>query len=413
MRFALLAVLLVLLTGCREDRPGTGGAAPAGPVMPIAARPSESKAAAVDVASPEASPVESSATLAEGGPARPLTTRFALGPIDDVGPAAPMTATKDGVLFVSRESRLYLAARDGKEGFTALKAPRELFSRYGRGPAVGQSYAYFVSNQGELCRGQLETGEVQPLAPHARPGARVSMTHVAGRDLVGYIGDQGDEALGFLWAEGIRGNPPETIRLTPEGAAATAITLVPTQPHPYAVLLEGRTGMSPLHLRHLLVTARRVTPEEDEVVWVGPGSHPLTEIVSLPTGTKVQSFVATAKDASHFGLAQLTLDPQASAPVEPAWRPYPNGLDPAPVAAHHFCGGDFAVYAIPQHEKPRAPQDLVLAPIQNGILGKEEVLSHSRAYNDISVAAVKEGAIVAWTADHRTWAMVLGCGTKN
>jgi hypothetical protein len=381
--------------------------------MPIAARPSEPKVHAVPVAPAAAPPGDSSAAVAEGAPERPLTTRFALGPIDDVGPAAPMTATERGVLFVSREGRLYLAGRDGKEGFTALKAPRESFSRYGRGPAVGESYAYFVSSGGELCRGHLETGEIQPLARHARPGARVSMVRVAGRDLVGYIGGEGEEALGLLWAEGTQGHAPEMLRLTPEGAAATSITLVPTQPHPHAVLLEGRTGMSPVHMQRLLVTARRVTPEDDEVVWVGPGSHPLTEIVSLPTGTKVQSFVATARDATHFGLAQLSLDPDSTAPIEPTWRPYPNGLDPAPVATHRFCGRDFAVYAIPQHEKPRAPQDLVLAPLDGGLLGKEEVLSHSRAYNDISVAAVGEGAIVAWTADHRTWAMVIGCDARN
>jgi hypothetical protein len=323
-----------------------------------------------------------------------------------------MTATERGVLFVSRENRIYLASRDGKDGFTALKAPRELFSRYGRGPALGQDHAYFVSSGGELCGGGLEPGEIQTLAPDARAGARVSVLRAAGRDLVGYIAGQGEEALGMLWAEGTRGHPVESIRLTPEGAAATSITLVPTTPHPHAVLLEGRTGMSPLHLRRLLVTARRITPEEDEVVWVGPGSHPLTEIVSLGSGGKVVSFVATAKDVSHFGLAQLTLDPALHGAVEPSWRPYPNGLDPAPVAAHRFCGGDFAVYAVPQHEKPRAPQDLVLAPIEGGLLGKEEVLAHSRAYNDISVAAVKGGAIVAWTADHRTWAMVIGC-TRN
>jgi hypothetical protein len=413
---ATCAALTVFLVGCTERRRGSGGVAPAGAIATTVQRGQKPAAAAPLASSPDLAP--QAGTNQAPPPAvdssRPLTKRFHLGPIDDVGPAGPMSATPRGVLFISREYRLYQAPRVGKEGFVPLQAPRELFSRYGRGPALSKEHAYFVSNQGELCRGHVDTGEVESLVRGARPGARVSVIHTAGRDLVGYIAGQEDEALGFVWAEGTRFGAAEVVRLTPEGAAATSITLVPTSPHPHAVLLEGRTGMSPVHLRRLLVTARRVTTEADEVVWVGPGSHPLTELVSLPAGGgQVLSLVATAKDVTHFGLAQLRLDPEANGPVEPTWRPYPNGLDPAPVAATRFCGGDFAVYAIPQHEKPHAPQDLVLAPIVHGQLGPEEVLAHSRAYNDISVAEVDGGALLAWTADHRTWAMVIGCDRGN
>ena len=411
---AMIAVSAVLFTGCTEKRRGTGGAAPAGPMAhaPLQTARTSASTAEPGAAEPGAESKDAAAD-ATPGKARPLTERFRLGPIDDVGPAAPMSATTRGVLFISRQDRLYLAARSGQEEFVALQAPRELFSRYGRGPALGDDHAYFVGSRGELCRGHLDSGEIEILAPDARPGTRVSVIQAAGRDLVGYIAGRDDEALGFLWAEGARSAPPEIVRLTPEGAAATSITLVPTSPHPHAVLLEGRTGMSPVHLRRLRVTARRVTLEADEVVWVGPGSNSLTELVSLPAqGGRVLSLLATAKDVTHFGLAQLSLDPESQAAVEPTWRPYPNGLDPAPVAAHAFCDGDFAVYAVPQHEKPHAPQDLVLAPIVLGQLGKEEVLAHSRAYNDISVARVDGGALVAWTADHRTWAMVVGCAPK-
>lgn len=411
-RLLPLAPLLVLgLSACEERPRRTGGVAPAGPAHGSGFGQPRPKAPTTDGAEQSApSPPASSATPEPAGPLRPLTERFRLGPIDDVGPAGPMTATPDGILFVSRENRLYLAAREGKESFAALQAPRELFVRYGRGPAVSQSYAYYITGQGQLCRGDLQTGEVDAIASDAQPGTRVSVVRAAGRDLVGYIAHQGEEALGYLWAEGPRGKPAEVIRLSPEGSEATSITLVPTEPHPQAIILEGRSGMSPVHQRRLLVTARKVTPEPDQVVWVGPGSHSLTELVSLRTGSdRMMSFVATAKDVTHFGLAQLSLTVDDHEPVDPVWRPYPNGLDPAPVAASRFCGRDHALYAIPQHEKPRAPQDLVLAPIAQGQLGAEEVLAHSRAFNDISVAPTKDGAVIAWTADHRTWAMVLGC----
>jgi len=405
----LLALIFVLLCfACDERARGSGGAAPLGQSGALPSRPVPTKEA--EGTQEPTAPAPSAATAAPGPEARPLTTRFHLGPIDDVGPAGPMTATSKGVLLVSREDRLYLAHRDGPLGFVPLQAPRELFSRYGRGPALGREHAYFVSNSGKLCRGHLKTGALEVLAPDARAGARVSVVSTKDRDLVGYIAGAGDEALGFLWAEGTSASAPELVRLSPEGSEATSITLVPTTPHPHAVLLEGRSGMSPLHARRMLTTARKVTLEPDRVVWVGPGSHSLTEVVSLMAGgDDMMAFLATAKDVTHFGLAQLSLHPESAQPAEPLWRPYPNGLDPAPVAAAHFCGRDFAIYAVPQHEKPRAPQDLVLAPIEDEKLGQEEILAHSRAYSDISVAALDSGALIAWTADHRTWAMVIGC----
>src|SRR5690606_9751514 len=173
---------------------------------------------------------------------------------------------------------------------------------------VSKDYAYYITSQGQLCRGDLQTGEVDALVSDAQAGTRVSVVRAADRDLVGYIAHQGEEALGYLWAEGPRGKPAEIIRLSPEGSDATSITLGPTEPHPEAIILEGRSGMSPVHVRRLLVTARKVTPEPDRVVWVGPGSHPLTELVSLRTEKdQVMSLVATAKDVTHFGLAQLSL----------------------------------------------------------------------------------------------------------
>lgn len=409
-RVSALAPLLFFTHLACEERPrGTGGSAPSGPAIGNFAKAKPKPVAAT----PPGEPAPESANLEPpdlGGPVRPLTERFRLGPIDDVGPAGPMSATPDGVLFVSRENRLYLAARDGSDGFVALQAPRELFVRYGRGPAVGKEYAYYITSDGQLCRAHLQTGEVEALASDAQAGTRVSVVRAADRDVVGYIARHDEEALAYLWSEGPRGKPAEVVRLSPEGSEATSITLVPTKPHPEAVLLEGRSGMSPVHVRRLLVTARKITPEPDQVVWVGPGSHSLTELVSLRTSDdRVMSLLATAKDVTHFGLAQLNLEVDSRQAIDPVWRPYPNGLDPAPVAASRFCGRDFALYALPTHEKPRAPQDLVLAPIASGQLGAEEVLAHSRAFNDISVAATPDGAIIAWTADHRTWAMALGC----
>lgn len=168
--------------------------------------------------------------------------------------------------------------------------------------------------------------------------------------------------------------------------------------------------MSPIHTRTVRVTERRITLELDQVVWVGPGSHPLTEVVSLDEpGGGVTALIAAARDITHFGLAQLSITQTASPVTTPLWRAYPNGLDPSPVAAAHLCGSEFALFALPRHKDPHSPQELRIAELTPGGLKEEEVIARSRAFNDISVAPLKKGAVLSWTADRRTWALVLGC----
>jgi hypothetical protein len=168
--------------------------------------------------------------------------------------------------------------------------------------------------------------------------------------------------------------------------------------------------MSPVHVRGLRVTKRRLLADDDEIVWVGPGSNSLTELASLgrPSGETI-TLLATARDVTHFGLVELPIAEKPEELRDPVWRGYPNGLDPAPVAIAHLCGTAHALFAVPSHDKPHAPQDLRVAPVGSVALGGEEVLAHSRAFNDVSVAPLKAGALLSWTADYRTWAMVVGC----
>jgi hypothetical protein len=136
----------------------------------------------------------------------------------------------------------------------------------------------------------------------------------------------------------------------------------------------------------------------------------LTEIHAI--GTKNGDAVAllpTAKDFHDFGLAQLLLESNGGEAAEPQWQLYPNGLDPAPVATTRMCGKTFMLFARPSEERPRSPQELHLAPLDGAIPQAGDVIARSRAFNDISLAETKDGAIAVWTADRRTWALALRC----
>ena len=406
--------LLLGLSGCESKRrPGTGGSAPAGlsapsvsPVPNPKEAPEAPESFTKTAKEPTPSPAEDEALqpVAQQG----LSERWTIGAVADVGPAAPMTAAAQGVVLISKDNRIHLARRK-KDQFVSVDLPPDAVSRYGRGPALTSEHVYWVSPEGALLEGALNSETVRELDRDVRFGARVSALSVQDRDLVAYIKGNEELTTAHLWASGYGNAKGERKSLSPEGSSATSVTLVAEQPHPRVVVLEGRSGMSPVHSRLVHVTHRRITLELDQIVWVGPGSHSLTEIVSLeqPKGGTT-TLLASARDITHFGLAQLPIRPDSNE-ISPIWRPYPNGLDPAPVAASRLCGADYALFAIPSHERPRAPQELRIARLTAQGLQEEEILARSRAFNDISVAPLKRGAILAWTADRRTWALVLGC----
>lgn len=425
-RLPIPALLLLLLSlgsaACDEEKHGTGGGAvgssPRSDVKNWTQKKrgtstTDEKSGTKETSSEEES-AESDVAAVPDRTYEERATSWDVGKVHDVGPAAPTTATPRGVLFVSKENRLYLAEHKGGGTFMELEAPAELFARYGRGPAVSTEYAYWISPSARLMRGNLQTGEPESLVERARPGARVSLREVDGRDVVGFIRQPDDTTAAFLWAEGTSGkDSSELVQLSPEGSTATSVELVPGPSHLRAVILEGRTSMSPIHVRTVRVTKRRVTLENDQVVWVGPGSHSLTELETIDRpGGKAVAFLATAKGITSFGLAQLWLEEDPGEIAEPDWRIYPNGLDPAPVTATHACGGDWALFAVPSEKKPRSPQELRIARLEEGVLGPEEILARSRAFNDVSVAPLDRGAILSWTADNRTWAVRLGCPKK-
>jgi hypothetical protein len=326
-----------------------------------------------------------------------------------LGPAGPSKATEGGVLFVTRDNRLLVAERGDDGNFAPLAEEASAFDKYGRGPSASTTHAYWISEDGRLLRGDLVTRKVELLHPSARPHTRTSTLHALGRDLVVFIKEVDGNPTAHLWAEN-PGGSGELVRVSPEGSSATSVVIVPGNPLPRIVVLAGRTGMSPVHVRKVHASQKGIELDQDEVVWIAPGSHVMTEIHAL--GRKDHSavvFLPTAKDFNDFGLAQLSLSPQGGQIPEPDWRVYPNGLDPAPVATAHFCDQDYVLYVRPSEERPYAPQELHLAPIQGHVPGEGDVIARARAFGDLSLAKTDEGATAVWTAAGRTWAMAIPC----
>lgn len=350
--------------------------------------------------SPTQEPAAANYEIAQG-------TSFVLSDPEDVGPAGPMTASAEGIYFITKADGMYIARRTGDK-FEPISAAREDFFKYGRGPALTKHYAYWISASGRLARSKRTGSETEYLV-RARSGARVLSLETS-PDSVAYLAEEEDHLRAMLWTEG-RG----PLRASPDSADITSVSVVSGGAFPKLLMLEGRSGLSPLHAR--TIRFRKGGPElaPDTIVWVGPGSQPLTEVHSAPfPATGGIALVPTAKDIVTFGVAILTLDPQAQAATGPAWVTYPNGIDPAPIALVRSCGESLVFYSVPSEARPRAPQELRVARPSASGFERSEVLVRARAFNEISVAPLSSGerslgVVLGFTADHRSWAMTVRC----
>lgn len=406
---SVLAWLLCWCAGCqRESSPGTGGAAPS----TLSGVSSAAKAAE---AAPPSSPSNDAPVRATAPPATSAPTievdgktSWRLGKLADVAPAAPATASARGVALITKGDRLLWSHVDAAGHFEELDRPATDFARYGRGPALTEGHAYWINLDGSVMRSPLTattTTTPERIAGNARSGARVSALRVGKRDLVAFVAESDGRTLSYLWA-----STGELVPLTPDVGAATSVTLVENGTTPLALTLEGRTGMSPVHAQLLRVAPQRVNVPAEQVLWVAPGSEPLTELSAVTTGQgSALALLATARNVTDFGLGHFVVEADLEPVRSVHWLAYPNGIDPAPVAAATLCGAPYVFFARPSDARPRSPQELRAARVEDGKIGLGEVIARSRAFNDISVAARAQGAVLAWTADRRTWAMTLGC----
>jgi hypothetical protein len=309
--------------------------------------------------------------------------------------------------MVTKDDEIALA-RIGKKGaFEPVRAPADRFRAASRGPAVAGGYAYWTSGN-QLVRRKLEGGPREALADDARAGTRVAAAIVGSgnlaRAVAAYIADAGDATSARLWIERVG-----TWTLTPEGAAANSVALAVSGSDAVVLALEGRTGMTPVHARVADFASGTPALKEDIVVWVAGPAQPLTELAAVDDRGTLWAFLPLERDISRFGMAQIEVGAEPKMGAAVTWRAYPNGVDPAPIAAAEVCGGAAVLYAVPSAAKPGAPQELHLAAVGPKGLASAEIVARSRAFSNVSLAEAADGLLVAYVADHRTWATLARC----
>jgi hypothetical protein len=224
---------------------------------------------------------------------------------------------------------------------------------------VSGPYVYCADAAGSLTRASLANlggtrGSVPPLTlqrgvAKVLAGSRFAAARTPdGQTVLAFLRQRQaqeprDAGLTEAWAQ-VDGEPP--VRLSEDGNGATSIALESTTTGVRALYLDGRSAMTPVHLRAFTFTAPRpgassVVLQADAVIHIAGPAEPSTRISWVPLGPAAKAAVTSvallpsAADALRFGLFAWTLPavvPPAFA-ASPTFSLYPNGLDPAPVAA--------------------------------------------------------------------------------
>jgi hypothetical protein len=338
------------------------------------------------------------------------SSRYLLDALNDVGPAAPAAAFAHGVVMVTRSDELAVSKLLQPPSKSKKPAAGELeptsrsaqeFWPVARGPALSATHAYWIS-KGRVVRRSLTGGELEVVASDARDGTRVAVT--GSPDIVAYVtqpaGKQ-DSLARLRLPDGRK------LDLTPEGAAASSVSLATVGEDVIASYIDGRSGMTPVHARRFHPKTGTLDP--DVVVWVSGATQGMTEIVSVGTPNGCWLMLPVERDASHFGLASLAVDkdPKMDPPLR--WRTYENGLDRSPTAAATLCGSPTVIYVRPADARPSANQELVLSELTLDETASSEPLATARGFADVSLYPLPEGAVLAYVADRRTWARLIRC----
>jgi hypothetical protein len=420
--------LVVVLVACGCDSNGARRVPPTPAPVAVtkaAAKPSaapQPSTAPQPSAAPELDEAEAEpARAARHEPPKPLrpseqddkpveNSRYVLDALNDVGPAGPAAAFAQGVVMVSRADELVISKllappskskKPAAGAFAEMGRRRQDFFAVARGPAVSPSHAYWVS-KGRLVRRALAGGELEVLTSDAREGTRVAV--VGPPDVVAYITEpvgKQDSLARLRLPDGRK------LDLTPEGAAASSVSLARVGEDVVASYIDGRSGMTPVHARRL--RAKSGTLDPDVVVWVSGATQGMTEIASIGGDDVDWLLLPVERDASHFGLATLAVsrEPKMDPPLR--WRTYENGLDRSPVAGAVLCGEPAAVYVRPEDASPGSNQELVISTLSLADTAASERLATARGFADVSLYPLAEGAIVAYVADRRTWARLIRC----
>lgn len=359
----------------------------------------------------------------EAGPADagPSACRLAYGPAEQTfrGPAA-MIATATELRLVANDGgkpRIFpvpfgapppasaiLPAPPKPSSFVAMRwPPCELAGRW----------AYCQAAGGIVYRTTLGGSDTKQIAK-SQPSTRIAAAALGADHAVVATLDARRTTEGMMMQAFVTLDDGETTRLSDDGAGATVLRVVPRGDRAVALYLDARTAMVPVHARPLALRGAELALGEDAVVFVGGPPERGIELTPAGAGKAIFALVPTGRETTEFGMAAIPIAEPPKDDVQPVWSLYPNGLDPAPIAAtlpaagRAGDGGSETAWVArvrPAERAPGSPRVLELGRIDAaGAFTSLGAIATDKRITDISIVSDAYGSVwILYGGTSATW----------
>jgi hypothetical protein len=277
-------------------------------------------------------------------------------------------------------------------------------------PCAAAGEAFFCPDRtGGVHRARLDGSEDRVVAS-SRSGSRVAAAMLEGHALLAYIASRktSEGWVSEAWLTVDEGSPQ---RLSEDGSGATSVAFAEYKGGVLAVTVDARTALTAMHARPISYDAHAKLGEDVVVFVGGPGDRRTGVALSIASDGTGWSLLPIAKDVGSFGLAVVRLDapPRVDEPV--VWSMYPNGLDPAPIAAAGSASAGWVARVAPQSPEPGAHRVLQLGKVdaQGAFVERDRVATNGSA-SHVAVALDARGALwVGWLDPAGAWVERLSC----
>lgn len=343
-------------TAARDDHEATAG---------------DAVAATADAASEDAGAYN--LPYAEAGTS---SCRLAYGPAEQPfrGPAALSIAGNELRLIANDagKPRLYPIHITAK-GAPPIAVPRPSTFTPMRWPPceIAGRFVYCQAPGGSITRTTLSasgTSRESKTIAKSRAGSRIAAASLGpNHSVVAYL-DVRRTTEGNMLQAFVVLDDQVPVRLSEEGAGATTVRFLPRGETAISVYLDTRTSMVPVHARSLSVHENDLVIGNDAVVFVGGAPERGIDFAVASAKTRGFAFVPMPRDMTDFGMATLPIDDPPKDDVAAVWSRYPNGLDPAPLAAAPARDGQGAwlVRIRPREEAVGSARILELGRVDTG-----------------------------------------------
>jgi hypothetical protein len=417
-----LALAIAFPAACRSGSASrdAGEQAPVAIAVAEAAPPPPAASVSEVASSPrapgtDASPAPSSIDLDAGA----RSCRVLRGPIElPVRGAVGLVARGDEIACVQNE--------DGRPHVTRYPTPpiasppaappasEPAGGGVSAGLAVGCAWAgsrVFCPDRSGAVHRSRPDGSDDRIVASSRSGSRVAGASTApDRTFLSYLASRktSEGWVSEAWLA-VDDEPPE--RLSEDGSGATSVALAEHTGGVVAVTVDARTALTAMHARSIALDGG-VHLGEDTVVFVGgPGDRRTGAALAVTSLGSGWSLLPIAKDVGSFGLAVVRIEspPRVEEPV--TWSMYPNGLDPAPVAAASSGPHTWVARVLPQSAVVGAPHLLQLGQVDaRGMFAALDRVPTSGNVKDVALAVDGRGALwVGWLDGSGAWLERLQC----